>query len=252
MKLTKQIIIPLYIYHKKIGNEFRGLIQYSNKLSSIYKGWKLYATIYVFSPLLIPQGTKLFSLKINKKSPHDLEKYGIVRDMYNINLKDSSLINFSTYNLKVLNTKPFYFHTKENHVFPSFDINPPDNSGWKLSGVNPIYVMTSNKVTFYCENGVCVPLSIVKDEFINNMLDNNYKTIEDCLNTCNTRAKGILENIKSIGGENEEQKRLKKIKKYSIIPDFRNTANILLFIVVPILIIIRIIILFKFNPKSKK
>lgn len=193
-------IITLYIYHYIDNAKLNcyGLIKYTNTdiTPHLYPGWKLYGIFYAFSPLLrpIPDGTKLFSTKIKNYFPYNTTKYKLKYDIFNIHDDDPYYVNFITYNRPILNTKALYFHMIGDNIFPSFEKNPPnDNPNWNISGINPIYVMTTNQNNFYCNNGRCLPEPMKSNTFGKNLLNNI--DIDKCLTKCKGGV-GILQTIK--------------------------------------------------------
>lgn len=237
--MIKDIIIPYYIYHyiDETTNNYYGLISYDNNLSiSLYKGWKLYGIFYAFSSFLekIPDGTKMFSLKIKNYFPYDIKDYKLVYDIFSINNDDIYSVNFITYNRPVPNVKKLYFHQLNDNIFPSFDEKPPTNSKeWILPSINPIFVMTSKVDKFFCDNGRCLPMPI-PDEYYKQMIENKDNlNIEDCLKNCNNGI-SILELIKEKSKQNtfqQSKKNMKTQKKHII------KMNLILFFLFLIIIL---------------
>jgi hypothetical protein len=208
-------IIRLYIYHYVDDAKLNcyGLIQYTDKnlTPSLYPGWKLYGIFYAFSSLLrpIPNGTKLFSTQIKNYFPYDMYQYKLIYNIFDINNDDPYSINFITYNRSTLNTKALYFHSMGNNIFPSFDKDPPNNNpNWKLNGVNPIYVMTSNINKFYYNDTICLPEPMNIDTFGTNIINN--QNINTCLSNRGDQIY-ILQTIKNKSMDIKKAKRAKNI-----------------------------------------
>lgn len=217
--MNEDIIIPYYIYHymDETTNNYYGLIRYDTNLSpSLYSGWKLHGIFYAFSHLLekIPEGTKMFNIKIKNYFPYDIKEYKLVYDIYTIDNDDVYSINFITYNRPVPNSKKLYFHQLNDNIFPSFNQEPPTKSkDWILQNVNPIFVMESKIDKFFCDNGRCLPMPIPNNYYKQITQDKDNLNIQDCLKNC-SNGKSILELVKEKSTEsNLENIKYKKVKK---------------------------------------
>jgi hypothetical protein len=225
------IIIPYYIYHYDniTTSEYLGLITYEKNLSPVlYKGWKLYGIFYAFNPSLkpIPQGTVLFNIKIKNYFPYDIENCKFIYDIFSIDNNDIYSTNFITYIRPFPNTTPLYFHKINNSVYPSFDKNPPDKGDWKLEGIDPVYVLTSNKDSFTCINGRCLQNPMPKNYFNPNKNLKDTLLIKDCLSKCNNSV-GILDIVKKMSSKEN----LKSTKNNIIYYIFFLVLLILIFII---------------------
>jgi hypothetical protein len=192
-------IIQYYIYHyiDTTTDTYYGKITKNELDLNLYDKWHLYDTFYCINPdkLPIPEGTKLFSLRIRNYFPYDISEYTLVYDIFSLNKEDDNVINFITYNRPVPNTKKLYLHELNGSIFPSFDKEPPSNSlDWTLNNVNPIFVMATKNTKFFCDNGRCIPTPVPENHFCNNKDDDIGISIDECLKKCN-KTIGILDVI---------------------------------------------------------
>lgn len=252
--MNTKTIIPLYIYHyvDPYSENYYGIISYDKDLSStLYQGWFLYGIVYVFSPFIkpLPDGTKLFNVKIKNYFPYDIKEYKLIYDIFSIDLEDEYSINFITYNRPVTNVKPLYFHQFNNSIFPSFDKNPPNtNPNWTLSGVNPIYVMTKENQKFYCDNGRCLPSPMLSNHFHQTGIlgDDDNIEINDCLEKCKGGI-GILQTVYDISHNKNEKKYNINLSKQNKTEDNIEIKNISL--ILGIILLLFLIIFFIINKR---
>ena len=213
-----------------------------------FNKWFLAGTFYAVSPSFrpIPVGMKIFCAKKNMSEPYNTNDVYLMYDPYNI--KDNC-VYFTTYNQKVPNTVPLYFHSFGNNIFPSFDSKPPSSSPeWSQTFISPIFVMTKSHEKFKSVNGRCIPWS----EDIKDLYDSNSHeellSLENCVvfynelvvSKNNGRPFNILE---IVADQNIKPKKLGESKNFLKI-------SIIFFVIFVILIIA--IVIHKINLNSKK
>jgi hypothetical protein len=106
---------------------------------------------------------------------------------------------FVTYTRPVQNTIPLYFWQRYEHVFPTFNKNPPNKNVWDQPDLSPVWVMwdwyydfntkkvvknkdleaLGNYTKFICQDNICVPDPNGKEGYINCLLPCLEKSIEE-------------------------------------------------------------------------
>jgi hypothetical protein len=152
--IQKSIITPYYIFHYNdpTTNTFLGFINHSSietcsENTNGYGKWKVIGTFYGFSSTIRPIPTGLKLINANKLSEHECitDSINHVYDPFNVK---KNAVSFITWTQPVPSTVPLYLHiTPEKTSYPSFNKNPPVNSGgWTENKISPLYVLV-NPVT---------------------------------------------------------------------------------------------------------
>jgi hypothetical protein len=241
---NKDIIIPIYLYHYYIDNNFFSKISLTEIKET---NWILHKLFYVFSNNIrpIPEGTKLYYVKHKKTEPYNIIEYKFVYDTEN-NIDDKDKISFITYNRPVYNTIELYFYFNpdiQNNVFATFDNNMLKNTKWKLTSICPIiYVLPNKDIKFYLNNGRCLPMPVLKNTF--DVYNNKYQNInfKDCLKI-NKPYISILDIVKNYNRINQDK--LKNIEKDTKNNNKKPRFIYIIFIIILILIIITFILYYK-------
>lgn len=220
--IDDKYIIKLCLYHKldeKDGNHMSLITNSYNKLCQPInnkQGWDFIDTFYALSPMFrpIPIGMKLICVKISEINSLNFIKNIYISDGL-FNYSDDCLY-FITYNLKVINTIPLYFYSRENKIFASFIKYPPSNI-WKPAKIPYIYVLPEgivdvknpDKTLFHCVNGRCLPFNEKHILHYNTYDELISYTIDKCVMLCNKSFVGnqkintdIIEIVKKMDNKN--------------------------------------------------
>lgn len=261
--MNDSIIIPFCIWHYidldtktflgYIGGPRKykknGLIGFDCDIDTKkFNKWFLAGTFYAVSPSFrpIPVGMKIFCAKKNMTQPYNTNDVYLMYDPYNI--KDNC-VYFTTYNQKVPNTVPLYFHASRDNIFPSFDPNPPSSSPeWSEASIPQVFVMTKRHEKFKSVNARCIPWS----EDIKDLYDSNSHeellSLEKCVIFYNelvvSKNNGRPFNILEIVADQNI-----KPKKHLECKNFLKIIIIFLLFVVTVIIII---VIHKINLNFKK
>ena len=220
MSLSENIIIPYCLYHRIDKNTDTHLGYIAPGVKTLENGrvkyhcpktpenigddWKYVATFFVVEPSFrpIPAGMKIFYLKKRQHYPYDIQDLRLMYDPFDIRLDG---LYFMTYNQPVPNTAPLYFHLLGEHVFPSFDKNPPSGAKWTTTTIPSVFVMTPDTVgneyeniKFKCINGRCLPWKKDIPDLYNDDPHQKVLNLHDCVVYCNELVTSTGENARPV------------------------------------------------------
>jgi len=128
-------IFPFCIYHyiDIQNNTFMSFLRKGNKKGCDDQeedNWHFAGRFYAVDPSIIPRpnGLQIFAVKQRNNFPFDIESIEIVQDLFNIINKNNQLydiIYVAGWTKPVPYTTPLFLHGKYDHVFVSYDPDPP-------------------------------------------------------------------------------------------------------------------------------
>jgi len=223
------------------------------------KQWFRAEVFYALRPSYrpIPSNMKLFCIEVVNGFPYDSKNLKTIYDPFH---NEKICEDFITYNQPVPNTERLYIHKIANHIFPSFNKDPPTkNSNWTQTDISPIFVMTERTVgnifekgksiKFKCNNGRCLPwVNNIPDMY--GSYDDNLLPLDECVLYCNE--------LRIVDGSEVEPTSLidsinnNKVSKLSIKDVFKNVPGPVVGLLIFLFIILLFYIIYMFlNVRSR-
>lgn len=223
------------------------------------KQWFRAGVFYALRPSYrpIPSGMKLFCVNTVNGFPYDSKNLKTIYDPFN-NKKNCE--DFITYNQPVPNTERLYIHKTGDHIFPSFDKDPPTkNPNWTQTNLSPIFVMTQRTVgnifekgksiKFKCNNGRCLPwVKNISDMY--GSYNDNLLPLDDCVLYC--------DELRIVDGKEDKPLTLmenilnNKVSKASVTDVFKNIPGPVVGLLIFLFIILLFYIIYRFlNVRSR-
>ena len=139
-ELEYNYVFPFCIYHyiDKSTNTFLSFLRKGYKYKQDNKiyvkcleaadNWHFAGQFYAIDPSIIPKprGLQIFAVNQRNKFPFDIQSINIIPDIFHKAYEEpQNTLYFAAWTMPIPNTTPLYLHGEGEHIFVSYDFDPP-------------------------------------------------------------------------------------------------------------------------------